>query len=92
VLTGVFIAWEIFLGERAMTPTAIFKSRSVWAILLYSFLTRFSLLLFSYYIPIFYQAVRHQSATKSGISLLPFMLGLVITIISAGQIVGRFGY
>ncbi|KAF7358092.1 Major facilitator transporter-like protein [Mycena venus] len=92
VLTGVFVAWEIFMGERAMTPTGIFKSRSVWAILAYSFLTRFSLLLFSYYIPIFYQAVRDHTATKSGIDLLPFMLGVVLTVISSGQIVGRFGY
>ncbi|KAK7042558.1 major facilitator transporter-like protein [Favolaschia claudopus] len=91
VLTGVFIGWEIYMGEQAMTPTTIFKSRSVWAILAYAFLTRFSLLLFSYYIPIFYQAVRHASATSSGIDLLPFMLGVVVTVVSSGQIVGRFG-
>ncbi|KAJ7867670.1 ABC transporter [Mycena olivaceomarginata] len=91
-LAGAYVAWEMYMGERAMTPTAIFKTCSVWAILAYSFLTRFSLFLFSYYIPIFYQAVRQQSATKSGIALLPFMLGLVITIISSAQIVGRFGY
>ncbi|KAK7018188.1 major facilitator transporter-like protein [Favolaschia claudopus] len=92
VITAVYVFWEIYRGEQAMTPTAIFKSRSVWALLAYSFLTRFSLLLFSYYIPIFYQAVRHASATDSGIDLLPFMLGVVLTVISAGQIVGRFGY
>ncbi|KAJ7897440.1 ABC transporter [Mycena leptocephala] len=84
VLSAVYVWWEIFIGERAMTPTSIFKSRSVWAILAYSFLTRFSLLLFSYYIPIFYQA--------SGIDLLPFMLGVVLTVISSGQLVGKFGY
>ncbi|KAJ7174046.1 ABC transporter, partial [Mycena crocata] len=92
VLTGAWIGWELYIGDRAMTPMKIFKSRSVYAILLYSFLTRFSLLIFSYYIPIFYQAVRHASATNSGIDLLPFMLGVVITVISAGQLVGRFGY
>jgi MFS family permease len=63
-----------------------------YAILAYGFLIRFCFLLFSYYIPILYQAVRHQSATESGINLLPFMLGLVITVMSAGQIVGKFGY
>ncbi|KAJ7602286.1 ABC transporter [Mycena polygramma] len=92
VAAVAYIAWEMYLGERAMTPTSIFKSRSVWAILAYSFLTRFSLLLFSYYIPIFYQAVRHHSATKSGIDLLPFMLGVVVTVISSGQLVAKFGY
>ncbi|KAE9406660.1 transporter [Gymnopus androsaceus JB14] len=92
VLTVAFIAWEIYSGDKAMVPTQIFKSRSVYAIIAYCFLTRFSLLLFSYYIPIFYQAVRHKSATSSGIDLLPFMLGVVLTVISSGQIVGVFGY
>ncbi|KAF8207138.1 major facilitator superfamily domain-containing protein [Mycena galopus ATCC 62051] len=92
VLAAAYIVWEIYMGEKAMTPTAIYKSRSVWAILAYCFLTRFSFLLFSYYIPIFYQAVRHRSATESGIDLLPFMLGLVLTVIGAGQIAGKTGY
>ncbi|KAJ7450977.1 ABC transporter [Mycena galericulata] len=92
VLTGAFVSWEIFVGDRAMTPTSVFHSRSIYAVVTYSFLTRFSLLLYSYYIPIFYQAVKHRSATNSGIDLLPFMLGVVVTLISSGQIVGKFGY
>ncbi|KAF7326744.1 Major facilitator transporter-like protein [Mycena venus] len=56
VLTAVYVGWEIYMGDRAMTPTTIFKSGSVWAILGYSVLSRFSLLLFSFYIPIFYQS------------------------------------
>ncbi|KAJ7082360.1 ABC transporter [Mycena belliarum] len=92
VLSAMFCAWEMRIGDRAMTPTTIFKSLSIWAILLFSFLTRFSLLLYSYYIPLFYQAVRHHTATASGIDLLPFMLGCVVVIIAVGQVVGRFGY
>ncbi|KAJ7111784.1 ABC transporter [Mycena epipterygia] len=92
ILTVAWILWENYLGDRAMTPTAIFKSRSVYALVAYCFLARFSLLLFSFYIPIFYQAVRHHSATSSGIDLLPFMLGLILTLITAGQLVGKFGY
>ncbi|KAJ7145232.1 MFS general substrate transporter [Mycena filopes] len=92
VLTVAFISWEIYLGETAMVPTSIFKSRSIYALLIFAFLTRFSQLILSYYIPIFYQAVRGHSATKSGIDLLPFMLGTVITIIIAGQLVGQWGY
>ncbi|KAJ7206304.1 ABC transporter, partial [Mycena pura] len=92
VLSVAVILWEVHIGDRAMVPTAIFKSRSIYAIVLYSFLTRFSFLLFSYYIPIFYQAVRHHSATASGIDLLPFMLGVVLTVIGCGQAVAKFGY
>ncbi|KIM82572.1 hypothetical protein PILCRDRAFT_820439 [Piloderma croceum F 1598] len=92
VISITFVAWEKYLGDNAMVPLKIFKSRSIYALISYSFLTRFSLLLFSYYIPIFYQAVKHHSATASGISLLPFMLGTVLSVISAGQIVGKIGY
>ncbi|KAJ7237563.1 putative transporter [Mycena haematopus] len=92
VLAVAYIAWEIHVGDKAMTPTAIFKSRSIWAILVYSFVARFSLLLISYYIPIFYQAVQGRSATKSGIDLLPFMLGFVLTVLLSGQIVSKIGY
>jgi hypothetical protein len=34
VLAGAYVAWEMYMGERAMTPTAIFKTRSVWVLLL----------------------------------------------------------
>lgn len=74
-----------------MVPLKIFKSGSIYSIVAYCFLTRFSLLLFTYYIPIFYQAVRHKSATVSGVSILPFSFGTVLSVILAGQIVGVCG-
>ncbi|KAJ7035148.1 ABC transporter, partial [Mycena alexandri] len=92
VLGVVFIAWSVYLGDRAMMPTSIFKSRSIYAIMIYSFLNRFSFLIYIYYIPIFYQAARAHSATKSGIDLLPLMLGLVLTGAIAGGVVGKTGY
>ncbi|KAK7044543.1 major facilitator transporter-like protein [Favolaschia claudopus] len=92
VVAAMYVFWVRYMGERGMTPTAIFKTRSVWAILVYSFFMRFALLLFAYYIPIFYQSVRHHSATKSGIDLLPFQLSVIITDLVGGVLVGHFGY
>ncbi|KAJ7445535.1 ABC transporter, partial [Mycena galericulata] len=92
VLAAAFVAWEIFAGDRAMTPIAIFHSKSVYDVVAYCFLTRFSLLLYSYYIPIFYQAVRHHSATKSGVDLLPFVLGVVLTRVPACWVVNPTNY
>lgn len=40
---------------------------------------------------IYYQAGRDHTATKSGIDLLPLMLAVVVSIISAGQLVARIG-
>ncbi|KAJ7032294.1 ABC transporter, partial [Mycena alexandri] len=93
-LTVAFIGWEKYLNERAMVPTAIFNRApcAYCSICAYAFLNQFGLLIISYYIPIYYQAARAHSATRSGIDLLPFMLGTVITIMVVGSLVGRFGY
>ncbi|KAJ6516527.1 hypothetical protein C8R47DRAFT_1267813 [Mycena vitilis] len=91
VLACAYISLEIYLGDRAMTPMEILHSPSVYAIFAYSLLSRFSMM-FSYYIPIFYQAARHHSATKSGIDIIPFSIACVLSIIITGQIVSKTGY
>ncbi|KAL8290600.1 hypothetical protein RQP46_002858 [Phenoliferia psychrophenolica] len=91
VLSVALIGWERFLGDKAMVPFAIFKSISIYAIIFYSFCTRFCLLIFTYYIPIYYQAGRGATATKSGIDLLPLMLSVVITVIMTGQLTAKIG-
>ncbi|KAK6996675.1 major facilitator superfamily domain-containing protein [Favolaschia claudopus] len=44
----VFFVWEKHLGDEALAPLAIFKSRSVYGAVGLTFFIRFSLLLFSY--------------------------------------------
>jgi len=92
VVAVIFILWERYLGDKALVPLGIFKSLSIYAVVAYCFTTRFALLLFTYYIPIYYQAGRGDSATKSAVLLLPLMLSVVISVIVSGQIVGRTGY
>ncbi|GAA5957324.1 hypothetical protein JCM21900_000808 [Sporobolomyces salmonicolor] len=95
VVAGVaFIAcvfWERYLGDKAMVPGKLFKAISVYAILVSCFMTRCSMLLLTYYVPIYYQAVKHHDATKSGVDILPLMLSTVISVVVAGRIVARFG-
>jgi MFS family permease len=45
-----------------------------------------------YYMPIWFQAIKGDSAVKSGINTLPLVLSLVVASISAGQLTGRTGY
>nr|GAT52315.1 tansporter [Mycena chlorophos] len=91
VLGIAFVLWERFAGDRAMAPTHIFKSRSIWGILIYGFFNRFAQLLLNYYIPIFYQVVRGHSAIKSGIDLLPFLIAVSLTTIVSGIAISRTG-
>ncbi|GAA5879940.1 hypothetical protein JCM3774_005685 [Rhodotorula dairenensis] len=99
VVAGVtaiaIVFWVRWMGDRALVPPKIFKSISVYAICGSAFFTRCALLMFTYYIPIYYQAVRHHDAMKSGIDILAFMLAVVISVVAAGRIVsatGRYWY
>jgi hypothetical protein len=47
---------------------------------------------FIYYIPIWFQAIKGVSATKSGIMNLPLILGLVITSMVSGVAISAVGY
>ncbi|BGP49968.1 hypothetical protein JCM10450v2_005873 [Rhodotorula kratochvilovae] len=87
----ILVFWQRYMGDRAMVPGKIFKSVSIYAILVSAFMTRCSLLIFTYYIPIYYQAVRNHNATKSGVDILAFCLAIVLSVIISGRLVGTFG-
>ncbi|KAF5355236.1 hypothetical protein D9758_005990 [Tetrapyrgos nigripes] len=89
VLFAIFLAWEKYIGEKAMLPLSIFSSVSMYAVMAYGFLIRFCLLLYSYYVPILYQVSRGHSATRSGVDCLPFLLISVFAVIFSGIIVGK---
>ncbi|KAI5479366.1 Major facilitator transporter-like protein [Pseudohyphozyma bogoriensis] len=91
VLAVALVVWSRWMGDKAMTPPVLFKSISIYCITAYSFCSRFSLFLFIYYIPIYFQAGKNESATSSGLSILPFMISFVICAVLAAQIVGRQG-
>ena len=44
------------------------------------------------YLPIWFQAIKGNSAVQSGIRTIPLVLSLVVGTISAGQLTGRLGY
>jgi len=92
VIAIAFFLWERHVGDAAMAPLNIFKSRSIYAIMTFGFLNRFTQLLFSYYLPILYQVVRHHSATKSGIDILPMLVAGIVILIVSGILVSKFGY
>ncbi|KAF0461167.1 MFS general substrate transporter [Gigaspora margarita] len=42
-----------------------------------------------YFVPLYFQVIKSESATTSGLELLPLILSIVIMAISAGQLVSR---
>ncbi|GAA6023817.1 hypothetical protein JCM11491_000557 [Sporobolomyces phaffii] len=83
--------WQVYLGDRALVPPKIFRDYSIWAICVTCFMTRCSMLILTYYLPIYYQAAKNHSATDSGVDILGLMLGTVVSVIVSGRIVGTIG-
>lgn len=90
VMTAAFIAVER-RAEDPIIPLRLFKQKSFTLINLIIVLTAALMFGGILYIPIFLQTVAGQSATNSGLLLLPFMIGMVAGSIVSGQVTSRTG-
>ncbi|KAI9663526.1 MAG: MFS sugar transporter [Alyxoria varia] len=92
LLIITFLGIQIWKGEAATVPPRIFKQRNVWAASQFAAFLGASFFSILYYIPIWFQAIKDVSATKSGIMNLPMVLGLVILSILSGGAVSALGH
>jgi hypothetical protein len=46
----------------------------------------------AYFLPIWFQAIRGASAVQSGIDILPFMIGIIVCILTGGWATTKIGY
>ncbi|MCJ1356954.1 MAG: hypothetical protein MMC33_006950 [Icmadophila ericetorum] len=88
----VFLPWEYYKGNEAMIPFSLIGRHVVWSSCVnYGFFAG-CLLTSTYYLPIYFQAVRNATPTLSGVDLLPSILGNMLFAILTGGLVGRIGY
>ncbi|KAL9580252.1 MAG: hypothetical protein Q9212_004606 [Teloschistes hypoglaucus] len=92
VLVTIFIVLQFRGGDNATIPIRILKKRSVAAAAWYTVCLGGSFFVLIYFIPIWFQAIKGVSATKSGIMVLPMILGLVLVSVMAGGAVTVLGY
>lgn len=89
---AVFLAWEYKRGDTAMIPLSMLKRRVVWSSCLTMFFTFANMITTTYYLAIYFQAVKGDSPTMSGVSTLPTILSQILLAIISGVLVGRLGY
>ncbi|CAK5272297.1 unnamed protein product [Mycena citricolor] len=92
VLISAFIAIQFWQGDRATIPLRIFKKRTIWSSAWYLFAIGSGFMIFSFYLPIYFQSIHNVSAVNSGISTLPMILSLVFASISVGVVIAQVGY
>ena len=86
----IFVLVELRAAEPIL-PMRLFRGKVFSIASLLSFIVGFAMLGAITYLPTYLQYVHGISATGSGLRVLPMVIGLLITSVSAGQIVGRTG-
>ncbi|KAK3816428.1 MAG: major facilitator superfamily domain-containing protein [Benniella sp.] len=84
VVSGIFAVVEWKLPKEPIVPLHLFKVRNIWSTygsLFFSGMAFFGIL---FYLPIYYQVVKEQSATIGGLETVPFVIGILLTSVSSG--------
>lgn len=85
----IFAAWEYHVGDEAMVPYSMLRKRVVWSSCLVIGFFFGCLLIFSYYLPIYFQAVKGVSPALSGVYVLPGILSQMMMAVISG-VLGEF--
>lgn len=88
---GLFVLNEKYLATYPIMPLRIFKGQSNICSLLVCFVHGFVFISSSYYLPLYFQAVRGASPLLSGVYILPSALALSFASIGTGIFIRKTG-
>ncbi len=96
LFVGSVIALAIFVfveirAEEPILPMRLFRSRVFTVCVTLSFIVGFAMFGSLTFLPTFLQYVEGVSATMSGIRMLPMVIGLLLTSVASGTVVGKTG-
>jgi hypothetical protein len=83
---AIFVGWEYRKGEAAMIPLSMVKQKVVASSCVVVFFFFGSAMTMSYYLPIYFQAVRGVTPTLSGVYTLPAILSQMLFAILSGYL------
>jgi MFS family permease len=92
VLLVAFIGIQFWKGENGTVPPRIISQRSISFGVFFTFCNAASMMIFLYYLPIWFQAIKGVSAVTSGIMTIPLVISLVISSFISGAATQRIGY
>jgi len=84
VLLIVFLAWERRAGADAMIPFSILRVRIVWCSFAVITLFGGAMMVYSYYLPIYFQAVKGNTPSVSGVNTLPGIVTQLFATVMSG--------
>jgi EmrB/QacA subfamily drug resistance transporter len=87
----LFVLWERRAGKEAIIPMHLFRNPIFSISIILSLLAGIAMFAAILFIPEYQQIVRGYSATKSGLLLLPLVLGLLVALTTTGRLTTKFG-
>ncbi|KAI1746389.1 major facilitator superfamily domain-containing protein [Xylaria scruposa] len=88
----VWCIWNYHKGDDALIPVSIVKKQVVWTSAINYALVLSTLFGTSYFLPIYFQAVKGVNAILSGVYLLPTILSQLVFAIASGVLVTKIGF
>lgn len=79
------------MGDKAMIPGSMLRNQIVWTSSVYAMCVTCNMTVASNWLPTYFQAVRGESPTTSGVHLLPSILSQITFLIGSGA-VGKHNY
>ncbi|KAI1325234.1 MFS general substrate transporter [Xylariaceae sp. FL0255] len=92
IAAGLLVTWLWWKQEGALIPPSIIRRRTVSAACLMAFFTYGALLIHSYFLPIWFQAVLGYSAIQSGVAMIPYFVFNALFSVLSGIFVSAVGY
>lgn len=88
----IFCVWMWWKADGALMPPRIVRQRTVAAACAAGFFIYSAILLQTYYLPIYFQAIRNRTAIVSGVDMIPYVVANAIFSLAAGIFVAKNGY
>ncbi|CAG8040818.1 unnamed protein product [Penicillium salamii] len=96
ILFGVFASiWaiiQVWKQDDATVPPRLLKNRNVLGAVVHATFLGGSFFVFGYYLPIWFQAVKEDTASESGINNLPMVVSMIVCSALGGVLVNVVGY
>ncbi|RDW75778.1 hypothetical protein BP5796_06599 [Coleophoma crateriformis] len=88
----VFGVWQWWKADGALMPPRILTQRTIAASCAVAFFIYSAILIQSYYLPIWFQAIKGDSAIHSGVNMIPYVVANAVFSLFAGIFVSKNGY
>ncbi|RIA88399.1 major facilitator superfamily domain-containing protein [Glomus cerebriforme] len=89
---ALFSLIETKFSVEPIAPRHLFKNLNIVGCFATNYFQGMAFFALVYYIPLYFQVVEGDSATESGLKLIPYVTGVVIASIFTGQLISRTNF